>query len=210
MRIGLSGASTISVRCTSRAERVEHGAATARARRRPTPARTRPTSARSGIAQITIASVSVDIATRNAPTHCRPSASTAGRPVSASASRNARAPPTGQLHELVRVHRALHARLGELVDRRAPRLGHDDAVEAAAPQLGRDRPPLRERRVLRAAARRARARSWRPARSSRRAPTGSRPAATRRSTRPSPTRRSSACCARARPTGHQLAVMWCM
>ena len=47
------------------------------------------------MAQMTIASLSVAIITRNAPTHCRPSSSTAGRPVSASASRNARAPPIG-------------------------------------------------------------------------------------------------------------------
>ena len=166
MRIGLSGASTINVRCTSvpsATSRCRHCASAPRSHARSNAAHV----ARSGIAQITIASLSVAIITRNAPTHCRPSSSTAGRPVSASASRNAPMPPIGVRtiscaytspftpafvsSSIVGLHRS-----GATMRSKPPRRS------SAA-----DRPPLGQRRILRAAARRARARSSRPDPSSR-------------------------------------------
>ena len=137
MRIGLSGASTISVRCTSVPSATEpvpplrERAAVPRPfERRPRrQVGDRPDHDRLGVV---------------APSRHGTRRRTAGRAPRPRAARSRRArrgtpdaPPTGQRHELVRVHRALHARLRQLVDRRAPRLGHDDAVEAAAPQLAR-------------------------------------------------------------------------
>ena len=107
MRIGLKRRVDHQRAVTRRSERVEHGSATARARRRPSRSNAAHV-ARSGIAQITIASVSVDIATRNAPTHRRPSASTAGRPGTRERVEEARAPPTGSARARART-RALHA-----------------------------------------------------------------------------------------------------
>ena len=130
-----------------------------------------------------------------------PSASTAGtRPRGRARRGSSPTVPAGTRHELVGVHLAPHAVGDQLLDRAGPRLGHDDAVDAAAAQRGGRRPPLGQRRVLVAARRRSRGRSWRRARPTRRAPTCSRPRASARSSRGWPTRRGTAGCApRGRP-----------
>ena len=127
---------------------------------------------RSGSAQITIASVSLRIATRNAATHSSPLASVSKRPVVGERVEERTRAADGELDQLVGVHRALRARRGELLDRRAPRFGHRrcgrSRPAAAPPRPPTTRPatdPARPRR-------RARARSCRRGRSNRRAPTG--------------------------------------
>ena len=62
-----------------------------------------------------------------------PGRSIAGTPISRNASRKSRGIAGRQRHELVRVGQAFDPGTRELFDRRAPRLGHEDAVEAAAP-----------------------------------------------------------------------------
>ena len=74
-------------------------------------------------------------------------------------------------------------------------VGHDDAVDAAAAQRRRHRPPLGQRRVLVAAAAGLVGEVGGQARPSRRAPTCSRPRASGRSSRGWPTRRGTAGCA---------------
>ena len=58
--------------------------------------------------------------------------------------------PCGDGDQLVRVDLAPDAGVGQLGDRAGPRLGHDDAVDTAPPELGGSGPPLDQRRVLQA------------------------------------------------------------
>ena len=102
MRSGLSGASTISVRRTSAPSPtrcVRHAGELAVVPRLLEVAHV----AQSGIAQSTIASESLVIATRNAPIARSRGPSTAGTPISRSASRKSSRRADRQRHELVRV-----------------------------------------------------------------------------------------------------------
>ena len=125
-----------------------------RRRRRPSQAcSTRAHVAQSGMAQITIASESLTIATRNAPTSSRPSSSRAGTACSRTAAEEVGRGAGGHRHQLVGCRRrpARRRRSASRSDR-VHGSGTTMRSTPAAPQRGRDRPPLGERRVLRAGA----------------------------------------------------------